>query len=196
VIWDARLVHQGYTHFPEGCPGGPPPTRKPPTFHPTRVVPLLFAPAAVADWSAHLAEHGYAVLHGLVPPAAVREACRLLLGDIQAMQADPDPTAAHFPKALDAVTERHLPNHENSGLRHRGLPHGEFAWFLRAQPALRSVWAALYRDELAPPPAGGGGGGSGGGATVCSAPPNSAGRKLSPPPPSSALATTLCCLHA
>ena len=42
-----------------------------------------------------------------------------------------------------------LPQFDNTGIRMgSGLPHGDFAWFLRGHPGVRSVWGELYPEAV------------------------------------------------
>jgi hypothetical protein len=136
------MVHQGYTHIP-----GSPKTRE--GFSPQLLEPNVFEAADAKGWLGHLKEYGYAALDlsRTVSKAALREALDLLTRDVRTMTKNAN-------LQLDAVTDAHLPKHENSGLRHRGLPHGEFAWLLRAKVWDAKVWQRLYpREALAGCPA-------------------------------------------
>jgi hypothetical protein len=74
---------------------------------------------------------------------------------------------------LNDISDSNLPNHANSGkkcvcrlfssvlaesrfsvitcwsgLRHRGLPHGNFAWYIRIRPRLLKLWQSLYPGQV------------------------------------------------
>ena len=70
VIWNARVLHQGFTLIPG--PSG---------FQPLQVRPKIFRIGDEA-WIKHLAEYGYVVVGDVVSRAAVQSAAELLLRDI------------------------------------------------------------------------------------------------------------------
>merc|ERR1719221_927416 len=88
-----------------------------------------------------LKEHGYAVVENIIDEKDVRRAAKLLARDIATVNGRSQSVD------LGKVTDAMLPNHANTGLRHRGLPHGEFAWFLREHPAVLDLWRQLYPSK-------------------------------------------------
>jgi hypothetical protein len=113
--------------------------------------------AAVADEAgrdalrATLAEHGFAVVTGVVDAADVAAAEGCFDADLAAIvdrAASPDvrkankllqhkPLARHWPLL-------ELPVGAPGRASEYGLPHGRCAWFVRAHPNVRAVYAALF----------------------------------------------------
>ena len=132
LVWDARTLHQGHLFV-----GGEMKSGK--DFAPKRVFPVIHSPKAVKQWRRHLDEHGYVAVGPVLDETEVDMAAKLLVKDVNTMTG--------IKRKLTAIADEHLPNHANTGLRHRGLPHGEFAWFLRCRPALLKLWQKLYGGQ-------------------------------------------------
>lgn len=140
VIWDARTIHQGHEYVPidigKGVPDG--------VFQPPVVRPRTFSNRTEKDrcaWLAFLRDEGYVVLHDVLSAADCLEAGALLQSDIGRVWQP----AGGKPVPLAEVRNAMLPQFDNTGIRMgSGLPHGDFAWFVRSRAAVRSVWGELY----------------------------------------------------
>jgi hypothetical protein len=119
-------------------------------FAPQRIHPPIFAPTASEGeegWRAHLKEHGYAVVGHVLDDADVDTAVEMLRADLTQMNHRSEGGEGDDKLAWASINDSHLPAHSNSGLRHRGLPHGEFAWYLRDHARVRALWETLYPVE-------------------------------------------------
>ena len=91
-------------------------------FRPEMVLPKVFRPEQDLEWRKHLNQYGYVVVGAVLPEEDVETADDPLEKYLKQIR----PTESSAP-SLQTICDTQLPAHQNSGLRHRGPPLGEFA---------------------------------------------------------------------
>jgi len=107
-------------------------------FNPPLVRPHVIPAADDAIWLGSLESNGYVTIVDVLPPEDVTKALDLLLCDLQRFEP-------HL-KSLAEVREHHLPHAlgRNDLRASAGLPHGQFAWFVRAHSGVERAFERLF----------------------------------------------------